>query len=100
MAKEIKQTSLDLNDVRTHGRSFVGTVISDKMNATVTVEWKWRVYIPKYERYMVKTSKVKAHNPDAIDAKEGDTVRIVQCRPISKTKHFIVTEKIADKVEE
>ncbi len=78
--------------VVTHGRSYVATVVSDKMRSTVTVAWKRRVHIPKYERYMVKTSKVKAHNPESIDAKEGDLVRIMQCRPISKTKNFVVVE--------
>lgn len=96
MAKEIQQTSLDVKDVRTHGRSYVGKVVSSKMAATVTVAWDRRIYVPKYERYMIRSSKVKAHNPDSISAKEGDTVRIMQCRPLSKTKHFIVVEKIEE----
>ena len=103
MAKEIKQTSLDLNNVRTHGRSYVGRVISDKMNATVIVAWDRKIFVPKYERYMVRKSKVNAHNPDSISAREGDIVKIKQCRPISKTKNFIVVEKLGsaeDVIEE
>ena len=94
MAKEIRQTSLDLHNVRTHGRSYVGRVLSSKMNATVTVSWERKIYVPKFERYMVRTSKVMAHNPDSIGATEGDMVRIQQCRPLSKSKNFIVIEKL------
>ena len=68
--------------------------MSDKAQRTVTVEWNRRVYVPKYERYQKKRSKVKAHNPEEIDAKEGDEVIIKECRPISKKKKFIVVEVI------
>ncbi|MEM2130985.1 MAG: 30S ribosomal protein S17 [Candidatus Woesearchaeota archaeon] len=78
--------------LKTRGRSFIGKVISAKAQRTVTVEWIRRVYIPKYERYQQKKSKVKAHNPDEISAKEGDNVLIKECRPISKTKKFVVVE--------
>ena len=76
----------------TRGRTFTGTVISDKMSKTVTVEWERSKYISKYERYEKRRSKVKAHNPDSINAKEGDIVKIEETRPLSKTKHFVVTE--------
>jgi ribosomal protein uS17 len=78
---------------RTHGRVFIGTVVSDRMAATVTVAWERRHYVPKYQRYERRYSKVKAHNPPEIDAKAGDTVTIMETRPISKTKHFIVIKK-------
>lgn len=94
MAEEIKKSKIGLKDVNAYGRSFVGTVVSDKMASTVVVAWKRRIHIPKYERYTTRTSKVKAHNPESIDAKEGDIVKIVQCRPLSKTKNFIVVEKM------
>lgn len=74
------------------GKTFKGRVVSDKMNKTVTVEWHWRRFVPKFERYERKRSKVKAHNPENINAKQGDLVRIRETRPISKTKHFVVTE--------
>lgn len=78
--------------LKTRGRTFVGEVISAKSQKTVTVQWMRRVYIPKYERYYLKRSKVKAHNPSEIGAKEGDKVVIKETRPISKTKKFVVTE--------
>lgn len=77
------------------GRTFTGVVVSDKMSKTVTVEWTRRYYIPKYERYEKRRSRVKAHNPDEIDAQTGDQVVIKETRPLSKTKHFIVIKKLA-----
>ena len=78
--------------IPTRGRVFTGTVISDKMDKTVTVSWPRQVYVPKYERYEKRRSTVKAHNPSEINAKVGDIVVIAECRPISKTKKFIVIE--------
>src|SRR3989344_1870005 len=72
------------------GRTFVGTVISARMQKTVTVEWERKHFLKKYERYEKRKSKVKAHNPESVSAKEGDIVKIMECRPISKTKNFIV----------
>ncbi len=80
--------------LKTRGRTFTGSVISSKAQKTVTVQWMRRVYVPKYERYRIKRSKVKAHNPPEMGAKEGDTVVIKECRPLSKTKNFVVIEVI------
>lgn len=74
------------------GRSFVGTVTSSKMQKTVTVEWERKHYLKKYERYEKRRSRVKAHNPETINAKEGDVVRVMECKPLSKTKNFAVVE--------
>lgn len=76
------------------GKIFTGSVISDRMAKTVSVGWERRVYIPKYERYAKKRSKVKAHSPDCLGIKKGDKVKIMQCRPLSKTKHFVVIERL------
>lgn len=81
-------------NISVRGRTFIGTVSSDKMSKSVTVVWNRTVFIPKYERYEEKRSKVKAHNPECINVKTGDKVKIMECRPISKTKHFVVVEKI------
>ena len=82
--------------ISTRGRTFTGVVIADKMAKTVTVEWEGQKYIPKYERYEKRRTRVKAHNPESINAREGDVVIIKETRPLSKTKHFTVTE-IVDK---
>ncbi len=78
--------------VSLHGRIFTGKVTSDKMHKTVTVFWERRVFVPKYERYDRKFSKIKAHNPECINAKTGDIVRIAETKPLSKTKNFVVIE--------
>ena len=85
--------------IPTRGRTFTGTVIAARMQKTVTVEWEGRKYNSKYERYEKKKTRVKAHNPEEINAREGQTVEIMETRPLSKTKKFIVV-KILDKVEE
>lgn len=81
-----------MEKISTHGKLFTGKVVSAKMHNTVVVEWERRVLIPKFQRYEKRRSKVSAHNPEEIDAKEGDIVRIQQTRPLSKTKNFIVVE--------
>jgi small subunit ribosomal protein S17 len=74
------------------GRSFVGSVTSDKMSKTVVVSWTRKFFVKKFERYERRQSKINAHNPECMNAKKGDVVRITETRPLSKTKHFIVTE--------
>jgi small subunit ribosomal protein S17 len=79
-------------NVKMRGRIFSGTVVSAKMQKTVTVEWPRRKFNKKYERFEMRRTRVKAHNPESIDAKEGDIVRIAETRPLSKTKNFVVIE--------
>ena len=74
------------------GRSFTGTVTSVKMQKTAIVEWGHRQFLRKYERYEKRGSRVKAHNPACINANEGNIVKIMECRPLSKTKNFVVVE--------
>jgi len=81
-----------MKSISVRGKSFTGTVVSDKMHKTVVVEWEQRVLIPKFERYKKRRSRVSAHNPEEINAKEGDLVRIQETRPLSKTKNFVVVE--------
>ena len=80
--------------LKVRGRQFTGVVKSAKIHKTATVEWTRIVQIPKYERYEKKRSTLKAHNPKCINAVEGDLVRIIGCRPLSKTKNFVIIEKI------
>ncbi len=69
-----------------------GTVVSDKNRLTVIVEKPSLTYISKYRRYARTHSRIPAHNPTEIGAKLGDLVRIAECRRISKTKAWVVTE--------
>jgi len=81
------------------GRVFRGRVRSSKSHNTAIVEWDYHRFIKKYERYQRQKSRVTAHNPPCMRAREGDRVAIAECRPISKTKHFVVVgiEKEAGK---
>lgn len=81
-------------ELATRGRTFVGTVISVKAQRTVTVEWGRFKKNKKYERYEKARTRVKAHSPDCIDVQKGDKVKIAECRRLSKTKSFVVTEKL------
>ena len=74
------------------GNELVGRVISAKAPKTVTVEREIVIYVPKFERYMKTRSRVKAHNPEWINAKVDDIVKIGETRKISKTKNFIITQ--------
>ena len=72
------------------GMAFRAVVRSTKSHATAIVEWDYHHYLPKYERYERRKSRVVAHNPPCIRAREGDSVMIAECRPLSKTKRFVV----------
>ncbi len=76
------------------GRVFEGKVISDKASKTVVVKWGYSKFITKYQRYERRNTTVRAYNPECISSKTGDVVKIAECRPLSKTKSFIVVEKI------
>lgn len=81
-------------NLKTRGRILEGVVISDKMRNSVVVKRELLEYISKYERYAKKSSKITAHNPPCINAKLGDNVKIAECKPISKTKSFVVIKVI------
>ncbi|MEM2192634.1 MAG: 30S ribosomal protein S17 [Candidatus Hadarchaeales archaeon] len=78
----------------TRGRVMEGVVVSDKMAKTVTVQIERLHYLPKYERYERRTSKIHAHNPPCLNVKTGEKVRIMECRKLSKTKSFVVIERV------
>lgn len=66
-------------------RTLVGRVVSSRMDKTVTVVIPRRIKHPLYKKYITRTTKVHAHDEDN-QCREGDTVAIEQCRPLSKTK--------------
>ena len=74
------------------GQVIEGKVVSTKAQRTAIVEREYSHYVPKFERYERRHSRIAAYKPDCIDAKQGDMVRIAECRPLSKTKHFVVVE--------
>ncbi len=76
------------------GRQFTGTVTSAKMRKTAVMEFERLHFIPKYERYEKRRTKLKVHNPDCIAAKEGDVVMVMECRPLSKGKNLVILQKL------
>ncbi|PSQ40019.1 30S ribosomal protein S17 [Halobacteriales archaeon SW_5_70_135] len=81
-------------ELSVRGQTLEGTVASTKMDRTVVVEREYDVYVPKYDRYMKRRSRVPAHVPGVLDPAEGDEVRIAECRPLSKTKSHVVVETL------
>jgi small subunit ribosomal protein S17 len=75
------------------GQSIDGVVISIKMNRTAVVEKDYLKYNQKYERYEKRTSHYTVHNPPCLGVEAGDQVRIMECRPVSKTVSFVIVEK-------
>lgn len=75
------------------GKILRGVVASSKMNKAVVVKRDILHYVPKYMRYEKRCSRINAHNPPCIDAKEGDKVKVAECRPLSKTVAFVIIEK-------
>jgi len=80
-------------NIRVRGRVFKGVVVKSR-HRHVSVEFYRYVYIPKYERFEIRKSKIKAHNPRCINAKEGDVVIIGETRPLSKAINFVVIQKL------
>ncbi len=80
-------------EARSRRKERIGKVVSDKMQKTVVVEQVRQVAHPKYKKYFKKTTTFVAHNEED-NAKAGDTVRIMETRPLSKTKRWRVVEVI------
>ena len=70
-------------------RILQGVVVSDKMDKTVVVEVERRVMHPVYKKFIKRSKKYSAHD-ESNAHKVGDTVRIEECRPISKSKRWTV----------
>jgi small subunit ribosomal protein S17 len=70
-------------------RILTGTVVSDKMDKTVVVRVERRVMHPVYKKFIRRSKKYAAHDPNNTH-KIGETVRIQECRPLSKTKKWEV----------
>ena len=80
--------------LRIRGRQFTGTVVSTKMRKTAVIEFDRLQFLKKYERYEKRRTKLKVQNPDCINAKDGDVVKVMECRPLSKTKNFVIIQKL------
>ena len=76
------------------GQIITGVVSSTKMKNSIVVTKEHKRLVPKYERYEKRTSTYTAHCPPCLKIKNGDSVRIAECRPLSKTVSFVAIEKI------
>ena len=72
-------------------KKMTGLVVSDKMDKTIVVAISGRTLHPIYKKYVVSTKKVKAHD-EKNEAHAGDTVRVVECRHLSKDKCWRLEE--------
>ncbi|MEM5802135.1 MAG: 30S ribosomal protein S17 [Candidatus Aenigmatarchaeota archaeon] len=80
--------------IRIRGNIIRGKVVSTKPSKTAIIIKDYYHYIPKYERYERRHSRIAAYKPDCIDVKEGDEVIIGETRPLSKTKAFVVLQVV------
>jgi small subunit ribosomal protein S17 len=71
----------------------IGTVVSDKMDKSITVSEVTKIKHPIYGKFMKRTKKYVAHD-EKNDAKAGDTVKIMETRPLSKTKTWRLVEVV------
>ena len=78
-------------------RTLTGRVVSDKMDKTITVLIERRVKHPMYGKVITRSKKYHAHNANN-DAKTGDLVQIVECRPMSRTKTWQIA-KLLERAE-
>jgi small subunit ribosomal protein S17 len=94
---DMKKPQVAQNETETTGRGrrieVVGEVVSDKMNKTISVLIYRLIRHKKYGKFMRRSSVFKAHDENNV-AKAGDTVRIYQTRPLSKTKRWALAEVI------
>ncbi|MCK5039589.1 MAG: 30S ribosomal protein S17 [Candidatus Aenigmarchaeota archaeon] len=82
------------NTVKIRGNIFEGIVVSDKMDKTVVVEINYLHKLKKYKAYERRKTKLYVHVPECLDAKKGEKVKIGECRPLSKTKKFVLIDKL------
>lgn len=87
MAETVKTAA----STRTARKVRQGIVVSDKMAKTIVVAIERRVPHPVYGKMVTKTKRLKAHDEEN-SAKVGDTVKIVETRPLSKDKRFRLLE--------
>ena len=74
---------------QTNPRTVSGVVVSDRMQKSITIKVERRVKHPVYGKYVRKSSKIHAHDEEDT-CKIGDIVTVIECRPLSKTKTWML----------
>ena len=90
---EMQKDTAQVKDARNRRKSRIGVVVSDKADKTVTVQVERRFAHPLYGKQVRKTKKYQAHD-EHNEYQVGDTVRMVETRPLSKRKRWRVAELI------
>jgi len=78
--------------LKVRGKMLDGTIVSVSNKQTVVIQREYLQKVTKYNRYERRRSRVNAHLPPCIEAKEGDTASIAECRPLAKTVSFVVVQ--------
>jgi small subunit ribosomal protein S17 len=76
--------------VSLRGKLLYGRLASHKARGLAVIERDYYHYLPKYSRYEKRRSRIHAHLPPCVSAKEGEQVVAAECRPLSKTVSFVV----------
>jgi small subunit ribosomal protein S17 len=76
-------------EVKKPSRALTGKVVSNKMDKTIAVEIERLIKHERYGKYIRRTTKLLAHDENK-EAREGDTVSIVPCRPLSRRKSYML----------
>ena len=90
-----KETKKEI--VGTRGKIFEGKTIK-KFPRRVVIEFERSIYVKKYERFRKKKTRIHARLPEGMNVEIGDTIRVRECRPLSKIIHHKVIEKLGGKL--
>jgi len=96
-----KETCTDKNcpfhgQINVKNEMFSGKVVKKDINRSATIEWNKSSYVPKYERYAMKRSRMRVHSPTCLDAQIGQEVVVARTRPLSKTKNHVIIKVITE----
>lgn len=81
-------------ELKVRGRIFTGTAIHPVFHKSTIIEFPRKFYLPKYERFEKRRSRIPIHIPPCITLVKGDIVKVMESRPISKTKTFVAVEVV------
>lgn len=89
------ETKTEATEIKTTGKRIItGVVVSNKADKTITVKTERQVAHPLYKKYYKLSKKVTAHD-EKNECNEGDTVKVVESRPLSKSKRWALLEIVA-----
>lgn len=79
---------------------FRGVLIKKDSHHSATIEWNRPFYIPKYERFETRRSRLRVHNPPCLEAQVGQEVLAAKTRPLSKSKNHVIIQITKKKLKE